>query len=133
MAMTILVGVGLEPCPFCNGAAVIDVSETKDGPTWETYCFVCKGSGLDSYVSDEDRKTFCVRVVTMSLCEAINKGREQNRAIRQRSWPAGIYAYHGVDNAIRFNDTRQPISMAVATLVADDWELTDAPYHGHHT
>jgi hypothetical protein len=67
----------------------------------------------------------------MSLCEAIKEARKNNSAFRQRGWPEGIYAYHGMDNLVRFSDSDAELTFAVATLLADDWELYPAaPYHG---
>lgn len=66
----------------------------------------------------------------MNICEAMRAAQTANKAIRQARWPSDVYAYHGMDNLIRFSDTNVEISFAVATLLADDWELSDAPYHG---
>lgn len=69
----------------------------------------------------------------MNICEAVKQGRETNKAFRQSSWPAETYAYHGMDNHLFVDDgkKRYELSMAVATLLGDDWELDENnPYHG---
>lgn len=66
----------------------------------------------------------------MNICDTIKLGREENRAIRQSSWPPELFVYHGMDNQLRFSDSHHPLSFAVATFLANDWELAKAPYHG---
>lgn len=69
----------------------------------------------------------------MNLCEIIKQARKSDKAIRQKDWPSDIFAYHGVDNLIRFSDSDKEISMAVATLLAENWELyNNATYHGEN-
>ncbi len=65
----------------------------------------------------------------MNICEVLRLGIVQNRAFRDADWPKGLYAYHGMDNQICLSNGRQ-FSWAVATLLNDNFELADAPYHG---
>jgi hypothetical protein len=67
----------------------------------------------------------------MNICEAIRLARQENKAFRQAIWAAGQYAYHGMDNLIRFSSSDREIAPCAALFLSDDWELFDgAPYHG---
>jgi hypothetical protein len=71
----------------------------------------------------------------MTIGEALLKGREQNKAIRRRAWPVGVYVYHGTDNTLMITDDSSPLEKQelvpiMATYIATDWELSDQPFHG---
>lgn len=69
----------------------------------------------------------------MNLCEAFLEGRRINKAIKRKIWEdADIYLYHGMDNLLYEHslnkDTVQ--ALCVSDILANDWVLADAPYHG---
>lgn len=66
----------------------------------------------------------------MNICEAIRKGREENRAIKRSSWVGSLYAYHGMDNQLLYSTNDNPVGFPIAVFLEDDWELADFPYHG---
>jgi hypothetical protein len=73
----------------------------------------------------------------MNLCEAIRKGRKNDRAIRRPSWQDGLAWYHGTDNVIRwYNEdpsrAESMVEFAVADFLHDNYELhSTIKYHGH--
>lgn len=71
----------------------------------------------------------------MNMCDAFVAGREVNKAIERSSWLGHLYVFHGMDNVVmmgrREGDCRSTYCMCVADLLADDWCVADAPYHGY--
>lgn len=67
----------------------------------------------------------------MNLCEALKKANKKGCAIRRSAWKTE-YAFHGVDNILRYGSNAQEIPISIALLMATDWELCDAPYHGYY-
>jgi len=77
----------------------------------------------------------------MNICEALEQGKEQQKAIRRKNWPLNLAWYHGMDNEIRWwNDdpdspcvhkTGDEVSFAVADFWNKTFELhPHVPYHG---
>ena len=78
----------------------------------------------------------------MNLCEAINKGKDEQRAIRGKDWPINLAWFHGMDNKITWynSDPNSPceyktgdrVSFAVADFWSDEFDVhPDIPYHGN--
>lgn len=69
----------------------------------------------------------------MNMCEALRLGRKENRAIKLSGWPDEVYVYHGMDNLLRIigdGSGDRELTLSVALLMYDDWELSTAYYHG---
>ncbi|TRZ79406.1 hypothetical protein D4R86_05945 [bacterium] len=77
----------------------------------------------------------------MNICEALEEGKNKQKAIRIKDWPLNLAWYHGMDNAITWwNDdpdspcvhrTGDEVSFAVADFWKKDFELHPiVPYHG---
>ena len=69
----------------------------------------------------------------MNLCEVVKESQKLNCGFRQKDWTENCYAFHGIDNLLHIsnNGQIQLMSMAVATLMAEDWTTFQAvPYHG---
>lgn len=69
----------------------------------------------------------------MTLGEAVINGRKRGKAVRRSSWPVGVYMYHGMDNLMMLvngDGDEQTLTPDAATFLAEDWEISDQPYHG---
>jgi len=77
----------------------------------------------------------------MNLSEAIQKGREELKAVRMKDWPLNLAWYHGMDNQICWynSDPESPcvhktgdrVVFAVADFWSGNFELhPEVHYHG---
>ena len=69
----------------------------------------------------------------MNICEALRLGRKENKAIKLSNWPAEVYVYHGMDNALYIigdGSGNRELTVSVALLLCDNWEISAEHYHG---
>ena len=70
-----------------------------------------------------------------TICDALKLARHLGKAIRREAWEPGVFAYHGMDNHLFVKNPHSDgpdceLSMAVATLLQEDWVVCYEPYNG---
>jgi hypothetical protein len=77
----------------------------------------------------------------MNICDALEQGTNQQKAIRIKDWPLNLAWYHGMDNVIRWwNDdpdsiccykTGDEVNFCVADFLNNNFEIHPTiAYHG---